>query len=318
MRGFLSLALIIFSLLFISCEGNTDTEALENQNTITQKQTLQEIDKVVGIGRVEREGKELVLFPEISGKITRVTVEMGDSVPAGTVLVEMDHRSEDIQIQKLEAQIEEQKTFIKEIETRLERARLNAQALEREYKRQKSISDQGAGIGQNLDNAESAWKLSLQDIETLKAQIQSNQARIKVQEVDKRLLQQNLEDFFVKAPVAGILLRVDALMGQTVSNETSLGIFVPRSPINVVTEIDEMFAGRVAEGQKAYIRQQGGEDTLATGTVIEVAPSLRQKSLFSDEIGKLEDRRVRPVRVRIEQGQEKLIYGQRVECVIIL
>lgn len=316
MRVFLSLVGGFLVISFIACKGKGAPETVEKQDTITQKQVLQEIGKVVGIGRVEREGKELVLFPEIFGKITRVTVEMGDTVAAGAVLVEMDHRAEDIQIQKLEAQIEEQKAAIREAETKLEKARINAQSLEREYNRQKAIADQGVGIGQNLDNAEKDWKLALQDIETLKAQIQSIQARIKVQEVDKRLLRQNLEDFYVKAPLTGLMLKVDALEGQAVSDQTSLGVFVPLSPVNVVTEIDELFAGRVAEGQKAYIRQQGGKDTLATGTVIEIAPSLRQKSLFSDEIGKLEDRRVRPVRVRVEQGQEKLIYGQRVECVI--
>ena len=308
---------IISALFFISCKGGSgDSEVADIQDTITKQQVLQEVDKVVGIGRVEMEGKELTLFPELSGKITRVKVDMGDTVAAGAILVELDHRAEDIQLQKLQAQIEEQQVSIAEIETRMEKARLNAQSLEREYERQKAVTAQGVGVGQNLDNAESAWKLAEQDIVTCLAQIESIKAGIKVLEVDKQLLRQNLTDYYVKAPTAGILLKVDALVGQAVSPETALGIFVPLSPLNVVTEIDELFATRVALGQKAYIRQQGGVDTLATGMVIETAPSLRQKSLFSDEIGKLEDRRVRPVRVRVQRGEERLIYGQRVECVI--
>ncbi|MBK7407629.1 MAG: HlyD family efflux transporter periplasmic adaptor subunit [Saprospirales bacterium] len=279
---------------------------------------LEEIDKVVGIGRVEQEAKELTLFPELSGRITHVNASMGEQVSAGAVLVEMDHRTEELQVQKLLAQIEEQKVSIREIETRVEKARLNATSMEREFLRQQSVAEKGVGVGQNLDNAESAWKLALQDIKTYQAQIESIKAGMQVLNVDKQLLQQNITNYYLKAPAAGMLLRVDALVGQSVSPETALGVFVPQSPINVVTEIDELFATRVALGQKAYIRQQGGVDTLATGIVIEIAPSLRQKSLFSDEIGKLEDRRVRPVRVRIEQGQEKLIYGQRVECVINL
>lgn len=313
----LFLLVAISSFFFISCKsGSEGAENTEIQDTITTKQALQEVDKVVGIGRVEMEGKELTLFPELSGKIIRVNVDMGDTVAAGAILVELDHRAEDIQLQKIHAQIEEQQVSIREIETRIEKARLNAQSLEREYARQKAVAEKGVGVGQNLDNAESAWKLALQDIDTYLAQIESIKAGIKVLEIDEKLLQQNMTDFYVKAPSAGILLKLDALVGQAVSPETPLGIFVPLSPFNVVTEIDELFAGRVTLDQKAYIRQQGGVDTLATGIVIEIAPSLRQKSLFSDEIGKLEDRRVRPVRVRIQQGQKQLIYGQRVECVI--
>jgi multidrug resistance efflux pump len=308
--------LILLGTVFFSCAGGDEAEMTAVQDTLSVQEVLQEVDKVVGIGRVEREGKELTLYPEISGRIVRGNVEMGDTVSAGAIIAEMDHRAEDLQLEKLQAQIEEQRVSIREVEVRMEKARLNAQTLEREYQRQKAIAEQGVGVGQNLDNAESNWQLALKDLDTYRAQIESIHARIKVLEVDRQLLQQGLSDFYVKAPSEGLMLRVDALVGQAVSPETNLGIFVPLSPINVVTEIDELFAGRVALGQKAYIRQQGGVDTLASGVVIEVAPSLRQKSLFSDEIGKLEDRRVRPVRVRVEQGEERLIYGQRVECVI--
>jgi len=82
-------------------------------------------------------------------------------------------------------------------------------------------------------------------------------------------------------------------------------------------EVDELFADRVAVGQAAGIRRQGGSEILATGKVVSVAPDLKQKSLFSDEIGKLEDRRVREVRIRLDPpAGSPLLLGARVECIL--
>jgi hypothetical protein len=47
------------------------------------------------------------------------------------------------------------------------------------------------------------------------------------------------------------------------------------------------------------------------------APFLSKKSIFNDRADNLEDRRVREVRVRIDQPEAVLI-GSRVECIISL
>jgi hypothetical protein len=101
-----------------------------------------------------------------------------------------------------------------------------------------------------------------------------------------------------------------------VGQKVSLAEFAPESPTSVLTEIDELFAARVKLNQPAFIRLLGGRDTIAFGRVISLSPSLNRKSLFSEEIGKLEDRRVRKVRIRLEEGQQNVLYGQRVECLI--
>ena len=93
--------------------------------------------------------------------------------------------------------------------------------------------------------------------------------------------------------------------------------FAPEGPLMAVTEVDELFADKVKEGMSAYIRPQGKTDTLATGKVFLTSPYLRKKSLFADAASDMEDRRVREVRVLLDQHARALI-GSRVECVIQL
>jgi hypothetical protein len=81
--------------------------------------------------------------------------------------------------------------------------------------------------------------------------------------------------------------------------------------------VDELFADLVETGQNAEIRRLGETQALAEGRVIFTGPALRRKSLFSQDVGDLEDRRVREIWVGLPETAS-LILGMRVECVIKL
>jgi hypothetical protein len=56
-------------------------------------------------------------------------------------------------------------------------------------------------------------------------------------------------------------------------------------------------------------------DTLSTGTVYFTYSFLKKKSLFTDQSGEKEDRRVRTVKILLDQP-ENLLLNARIECVI--
>ena len=101
-----------------------------------------------------------------------------------------------------------------------------------------------------------------------------------------------------------------------VTSQKILGVFAPDSPLSAWCEIDELFASEVQAGQKAYVRKQGTTEPLAHGEVSFSGPFLRKKSIFSDEVGDLQDRRVREVRIILDPGSD-LHFGSRVQCVIL-
>ena len=112
-------------------------------------------------------------------------------------------------------------------------------------------------------------------------------------------------------------MSLDAKTGAQLATGTSIGDFAPESPLTVLCEVDELYADRIATGSQAILRNQGSTAVLAKGKVIYAAPYLKKKSLFSDAAGDAEDRRVREVRIVIEQGKPLLI-NSRLEAVIQL
>jgi hypothetical protein len=100
-----------------------------------------------------------------------------------------------------------------------------------------------------------------------------------------------------------------------VQSGTAVAEFAPDGAVTVICEVDELFVDKIQLGQKATIRPQGATETLAEGVVMTVSPYLKKKSIFSDEAGALEDRRVREVRVKLNTTAN-LLFNSRVECVI--
>ena len=84
-----------------------------------------------------------------------------------------------------------------------------------------------------------------------------------------------------------------------------------------IGEIDELYSDQVVVGQNAWIRHVGTTDTISTGKVIFTSSFLKKKSLFTDQTGEKEDRRVRTIKISLDKS-EGLLLNARVECVIDL
>jgi multidrug efflux pump subunit AcrA (membrane-fusion protein) len=119
----------------------------------------------------------------------------------------------------------------------------------------------------------------------------------------------------ILSPVNGRILELTVLAGGSVNTNESLAQISPEGKTIAVCEIDEMYAGKIAVGQKGWIRNVGSIDTLSTGTVYFTYSFLKKKSLFTDQSGEKEDRRVRTIKMMLDQP-EKLLLNARIECVI--
>ena len=148
---------------------------------------------------------------------------------------------------------------------------------------------------------------SLQQTKANQSEIESDIAYYRTQLSQKKVI----------APLAGQVLNVLVHPGEYVTNGTSILEYAPAGGIIANTEVDEFFAEAVKEGQKAVIYSQLTGEELASGSVIFAAEYLSQKSLFKNQSTELEDRRVREVKVLLDQGTMP-IYGSRVDCRIFL
>lgn len=276
-------------------------------------QPIANVTEVDGIGRVEPEGQIIPLAASDAGIVTKVLVKDGDVVKAGDLLLELDHRIIDAQIDQARRRLTTQAARIRTDEKSLIDAQLRLANLKANLGRTENLVKGGAEIGQNLSDQRSEQAIQENAIQRWQTVIDADRAQLRELEGDIAVLTQQLAYKAVLAPLNGRMLTVRALPGSFVSAQAPFADFAPEGKTIVRCEIDEMYAQKVQLNQAAMISEMGTNRELARGHVIYTSDFLKRKSLFSELAGEMEDRRVREVRIMIDNG-EPLLFNSRVEC----
>jgi len=304
-------AILLLPLLISACSNNAATDKSPQQ--LPAKSTA--ISYVVGVGKIEPENDIVQLASPVSGMVRRILKNENDTVSPGTPILELDHRIEDERIVQLARgltsytwQIKADEASVEDYEAKYKSAQVSLQRYQRLY-------DKGAETRQVLQDAQTTATSLQLNLKKMQAVVASEKSKLDQMKAELRSAELDRDQRIIRSPVQGKILEITTLTGSSVNNRDVLGQISPAGRITATCEVDEMYAGRVAVGQKAWIRNVGDLDTLSTGTVYSAQSFLRKKSLFTDQAGEPEDRRVREVRIMLDQP-EKLLLNARVECAI--
>lgn len=312
----------LYIFIFLLGFGCKKTEPSQPGASASQADTLNgqkfsEPRQVMGIAIVYPADNIIDIAAETAGLVKTVQAQLGVLLKKGQVILHLDDAVDAAQL----AQVQSRQMTQQEV--------INVELADQEILRVK-INKAQADVARNeaLIQGKAVTAKELQDsreiVKELQAQMDLKKA---VVEREKRKLQEYAAEQgyqrtvrqkkTVVAPADGMFITLDIEPGEYLNAQTTIGKFAPAGPVIALTEIDELFADRIQIGQKAIIRSQGRTDVLASGTVILAPPYLRKKSLFSEGAANLEDRRVREVRVQLDDASQVLL-GARVECLITL
>lgn len=84
--------------------------------------------------------------------------------------------------------------------------------------------------------------------------------------------QRRLDDYIVRAPAAGIVLRRDVEVGEVVDTPASLFWIGEPRPLRVTAEVDEEDIAQVREGQRVLLRADAFPGQVLTATVGQITP----------------------------------------------
>lgn len=301
----------ILGLLANACGNKTAPDKQPEQNE-RRKST---VSYVVGVGKIEPENEIVPLASPVGGIVQRILKNENDTVTPSMPVIELDHRIEDEKITQLTRglnsytwQIKADEASIEDYDAKYKSAVVTQQRLQR-------LFDKGAETKQVLEDAQTTATSYLLNLKKMQAVVASEKSKLDQMKAEIRTAELERDQRIIRSPVRGKILEISTLIGSAVSNRDVLAQISPAGRITATCEVDEMYADRVTVGQKAWIRNVGETDTLSTGTVYAAQSFLKKKSLFTDQAGEREDRRVREVRIMLDQPG-KLLLNARVECVI--
>jgi len=230
---------------------------------------------------------ETIISAEVEGRVEDVTVDLGDRVNAGQVMVRIADEEQRYLLAQNEAQLRQslQRLGLKSEKDRVQnlretpdvrRAQADLTDAEQRYRRTQKLVEQGVGSQQDLDQAEARYKASLAAYDaTLIA------TRNLIQEVERYkaavdLQRKKLRDTLVRAPFASSVKERMVTVGQYVRANTPLLVLVKTDPIRLRLEIPERMAPWVKAGQVARVSLEAFKDREFQGKIWRISPTVDQ------------------------------------------
>jgi RND family efflux transporter MFP subunit len=187
--------------------------------------------------------EETVIYARVNGYLKRWLVDIGDAVPSGALLAEIE--TPELDAEKLQAV-----ATIAQARARLLTAEANVRLAESSYERYKGAAEKGGISPQELAERGAAVETARAAVEAAKADIEAGQANAK-------RLDELLSFARVRAPFSGIITRRTTEVGSliTAGTGTSQALFrIARvDPVRVFISVPQVYATAALVDQVAEL-----------------------------------------------------------------
>jgi HlyD family secretion protein len=227
-------------------------------------------------GRTRVTDRYLVSAP-LAGTVRRAGLKPGDSVAQGAIVARLapvaapllDPRSR----AESQARVAAARAALRQSGTAVQRARAAYNLASRDAERQRSLLRDGATAPQLAEQAETAERMRQEELASAEfgQQVAASELRL-AQAALARIGTQAREEFLVRAPVSGHVLRVLQESEAAVQPGTPLLEMGNPLALEVVVDVLTTDAVHIRPGAPARIERWGGDSTLS-GHVHRVEPS---------------------------------------------
>jgi HlyD family secretion protein len=173
------------------------------------------VEKVSASGTVQPV-TEVKIAPEVSGEIISLTVEDGDAVNEGELLVKIRPDIVLSQLERAEAGLNQQKANVKSSESTLLRAEANFVKAEQDYKRQEKLFKENVISESDWQLAQQNYKVAQNDFAASREQLEASKYIVSSTEASVKESRENVRRTAVVAPLTGVVSKLSVKQGERV------------------------------------------------------------------------------------------------------
>jgi len=205
--------LIIFLIIGKSQGWIGKSRDLEVEFTKAKKTSITE--KVSASGTVQPV-TEVKLAPEVSGEITDLKIQDGDSVSLGAVLVKIRPDVWLSQLERSEASLSQQKANLESARASLARAEATFMRAEQDYKRQERLWNEKVISEADWQLAQQNYKVSQNDLKSAAQTLEAAKYVVRSTNATVKESLENVRRTTVYAPMKGIVSKLNVKKGERV------------------------------------------------------------------------------------------------------
>jgi len=206
--------------------------------------------------------EQVLLSPEVIGKVNSIFVVEGQKVAKGDMLLHLDDQSYRAEVSQQEASVRQQR-----INT--DQQHLNVSNKENQLKRKVELHKMKMLADSAMDDAR-------YEVDFAKIELRNSSARLQQAEAILRQSNERLAKTTIRSPIAGTITSMDIKVGETaVASQISIAgssLMTIANTATMITEVnvDEADIARIAVGQEVAIHTAAYPDTPIKGEVLAI------------------------------------------------
>ena len=272
-----SIAIVLVALIAAKKNGfigGIDLLSVETENVFLG--TI--VETVPANGKIQPE-MEVKISPDVSGEITELTIQEGDWVEQGDLLLRINPEIYAANLDRMIASLNNMQSNLSQQKAQLKNTELN-------YFRNNNLFKQGAISSLEYENSQNAYELAQLAVEASQFSVESSKASLKE-------AQNNLNRTSIYAPISGTISRLNVEQGERVVGTaqmtgTELLRIADLSYMEVVVDVSENDVLRVKLGDEAEVNVDAYMKDKFEGMVTEIANSGNLMGTSADQVTNFE------------------------------
>ena len=248
------------------------------------------------------DGDHATISSKMLGRIKTLYVGEGDQVNPGQLLIQLD--DSDLLAQQAQAN-----ASMRLADRNLELSRISRDKAQDDFNRTKSLYDQGATTKESYDHAQKSLDTAVAQEAIAQAQIDSARAQLGV-------IQTQLLNTKITAPISGTIAKQNYMPGDVVSPGQAIFTMNNLGSVWITANFEETKISRIHTGEKVDINVDAYNGKKLTGKVVQVSAGIVTPPFTLGEFSKTTQRV--PVKIELDKFPDymKLLPGMSVEVKI--
>jgi HlyD family secretion protein len=277
-------AVVILAGLFVAnragWSGNNNVISV----TFAEARPRTIVERVTASGTIQPE-MEVKISPEVPGEIVELSVEEGDSVSMGALLVRIRPDNFESVVSRALATLNQQRANLAQSEARAASAQAQFTQAQAAYERNKSLYEQGVISDADSETAESNYQVARQEVESALQSVEAARFAVKSAQASVEEARENLSLTTIYAPVGGIVSKLSVEQGERVVGTSQMaGTEMLRiadlNRMEVRVDVNENDVIRVSMGDTALVDVDAYSytDQEFKGVVTSIASTANEKA----------------------------------------
>ena len=221
---------------------------------------------------------EVKISPDVSGEITELYIEEGDSVRKGQVLAAINSIIYKSMVTKANAQLNQTQSSVSNASALMQQAKAQLEQAKSTYTRNKSLFDDDVISASEFESAEAAYKAAKATYAASLESIQGNRFGVESAKANVNEAQQSLQRTTIYSPMSGIVSKLFVKKGERVVGTAQMaGTEIMRvadmSKMKVDVEVGENDIQKVKYGDTANVEVEAYPSRVFKGIVVQISQS---------------------------------------------